>query len=81
MNKKELKKSLRELHRMNIMISKDLDYYNKEIDSFFNSSAQRENPNVSDNETKERKCEHYKNKCGAWNFECPYIDNDEVECW
>jgi hypothetical protein len=43
--KEELKKSLRELHRMNIMISSDLSFYIKEVDNFFNSL-----PNVEANE-------------------------------
>jgi len=56
MTKKELKKALRELHRINIMISKDLNFYNKEVDRFFNSQATNESENVIDNEVKEKSC-------------------------
>lgn len=54
MNKTELKNAIRELHRINIMISKDCEHYNKQIDEHFNSDAQTESQNVSENEDKER---------------------------
>ena len=56
MTKKELKNAIKELHRINIMISKDVDFYNKEIDNHFSILHQREVLSVSTHKVQEKKC-------------------------